>query len=128
MIRDIYLRISTQSTSKPMYTHWNLAVLCIIELSTPAFIAFESINNVTNDIIRIKQWRVFPLNITKLEILNRSIKLPSPCDIYVHICMCAYIHVCMCAYIIYLCMHLGMYVGKYQWFCIYVSVYMNIHT
>ena len=41
-----------------MYTHWNLAVLCIIELSAPAYIAFESIDNiiydVTKDIIGIE--------------------------------------------------------------------------
>ena len=41
-----------------MYTQWNLALLCIIELSTPADIAFEStddiIYDVTNDIIGIE--------------------------------------------------------------------------
>ena len=51
------MKINAQSTSKPMYTHWNLAVLYIIELSTPAYIAFESaddiINDITNDTIGI---------------------------------------------------------------------------
>ena len=41
-----------------MYIHWNLAVLYIIELSTPAYIAFEGtdnvINDITNDVIGIK--------------------------------------------------------------------------
>ena len=41
-----------------MYTHWNLAVLYIIELNAPAYIAFEStdniINDITNDIIMIE--------------------------------------------------------------------------
>ena len=40
-----------------------------MELSTPAYIAFGStdnvINDITNDVIVIKQWRVFPLNIAK---------------------------------------------------------------
>ena len=41
-----------------MYTHWNLAVLCIKELSTPTYIAFEEmydvINDVTDDIMGIE--------------------------------------------------------------------------
>ena len=40
-----------------------------MELSTPAYIAFEStdnvINDITNDVIGIEQWRVFPLKIAK---------------------------------------------------------------
>ena len=51
---DIYLRISTQSYSNLMYTHWNLAVLYIIELSTPAYIAFKSSDNIISGIIGIK--------------------------------------------------------------------------
>ena len=64
---NIYLRISAQSTNKLMYTHWNQAVLCTKELSTPPYIAFEGtydiICDVINDIMDIKQWKVFPLNI-----------------------------------------------------------------
>ena len=41
-----------------MHNHYNLAVLYIIELSTPAYISLEGndniINDVTNDIIGIK--------------------------------------------------------------------------
>ena len=41
-----------------MYTLWNLAMLYIIELNAPAYIAFGStgnvINDVTNDIIGIE--------------------------------------------------------------------------
>ena len=40
-----------------------------MELSTPAYIAFDNTDNVindgTNDVIGIKQWRVFLLNIAK---------------------------------------------------------------
>ena len=64
---NIYLRISAQSTNKPMYTHWNQAVLCTKELSMPTYIAFEVkydvIYDVTDDIMGIEQWRVFLLNI-----------------------------------------------------------------
>ena len=35
---NIYPRISTQSTNKLMYTHWNQVVLCTKELSTPLYI------------------------------------------------------------------------------------------
>ena len=54
-----------------MYTLWNLAVLYIIEPNALAYIAFERsgdvIVDVTDDIIGIEQWRVFPLNITKTQ-------------------------------------------------------------
>ena len=73
--------VSTQSTSKPMYTHWNLAVLYFIELSTPAYIAFDSadnvINGITNDVIGIKQWRDFPLNIAKPRDISSINQMPS---------------------------------------------------
>ena len=52
------LRISATSTSKLMYTPWDLAMLYIIELNTPAYIAFGSpdniIKDITNDIIEIE--------------------------------------------------------------------------
>ena len=61
------MRISAQSTNKLMYTHWNQAVLCTKELSAPPYIAFkamyDAIYDVINDIMEIKQWKVFPLNI-----------------------------------------------------------------
>ena len=34
VLGNIYLRISAQSTTKLMYTHWNLAVLCTSEFGT----------------------------------------------------------------------------------------------
>ena len=50
-----------------MYTHWNQAVLCTKELSTPPYIAFmgmyDIIYDVTNDVTKIEQWKVFLLNI-----------------------------------------------------------------
>ena len=34
-----------------MYTHWNLAVLYIIELSTPTYVSFEGTDNIISDVI-----------------------------------------------------------------------------
>ena len=48
--------MSTQSISKPMYTQWNLAVLCIIELSTPTYIAFKSTDDIIYDITNDELW------------------------------------------------------------------------
>ena len=49
-----------------MYTHWNQAVLCTKELSFPPYIAFKGmydiIYDITNDVTKIKQWKVFLLN------------------------------------------------------------------
>ena len=62
-----YLRIRGQSTNKLMYTHWNHAVLCTKELSTPPYIAFKGmydiIYDVIDDVMEIEQWKVFLLNI-----------------------------------------------------------------
>ena len=59
--------LSAQSTNKLMYTHWNHTVLCTKELNTPPYIAFKGtydvIYDIMGDIMEIKQWKVFPLNI-----------------------------------------------------------------
>ena len=50
-----------------MYTHWNQAVLQTKELSGPLYIAFKGtydiIYDVIDDLMEIKQWKVFLLNI-----------------------------------------------------------------
>ena len=51
MIINNYLRISAQSTNKPMYTHQSQAVLCTKELSTPLYIAFKGMYDVIYDVI-----------------------------------------------------------------------------
>ena len=62
-----YLRISAQSTTKSMYTHCNHAALCTKELSAPPYIAFKGMYDIIyvifDDVTKIKQWKVFPLNI-----------------------------------------------------------------
>ena len=50
-----------------MYTHWNQAVLYTKELSTPLYVAlkgmYDIIYDIIDDIMEIKWWKVFPLNI-----------------------------------------------------------------
>ena len=49
-----------------MYTHWYQAVLCTKELRAPPYIAFKGtydiIYDVIDDVMEIKQWKVFLLN------------------------------------------------------------------
>ena len=50
VLRNVYLRISAQSTTKSMYTHWNLAVLCTSEFDTHLFIVSQKTYDVISDV------------------------------------------------------------------------------
>ena len=92
------------STTKSMYTQWNHAVLCTIEIITFPYIALKEtydiihdiIDDVTDDVIKIEYWKVFPLNapfyrflIDQLGFIHlMTFSPPFPC----HVLMTAIIH------------------------------------
>ena len=51
VLENIYLRISGQSTTKSMYTHWNLAVLCTSEFGKCLFIVLRKTYDVISSVM-----------------------------------------------------------------------------